>query len=327
MTGSDFRCYQLHGLHVHSEVALAGRREPERSGACRVAPDVLVRWGDPRSTSSRPEGEVLATSPRRDHGDGAFLTAVDHGGELLLRFHGTCDLCVSPSLDEISCHRHPGADPDLVGVLCAGLGIAFVLGLRGEPILHASAVSLPPEGDVVAVAGGHGIGKSTVTALLCAVGCGFVTDDLLRIDVSGPGVRTVGGCSELRLRGGAAHVLDYLAAVGARRARSTADDRLAVELDGRPPAMGVLRAIVVPWPARGQRHVELERLAAAEALVVLARNPRFEGWVLPSVAKMQFEAVARVVDSTPVLRAVIPWSPEPTTDGARELVEALARLG
>jgi hypothetical protein len=186
---------------------------------------------------------------------------------------------------------------------------------------------MPPDGDVVAIAGGHGVGKSTVTALLCAVGCGFVTDDLLRIDVSGARVRTVGGCAELRLRAGAAHVLGFLTAVGARRVRSTADDRMAVELGSKPPAIGVLRAIVVPWPARGQRHVELERLPAAEALVVLARNPRLEGWVLPSVVKMQFEAVARVVESTPVVRAVFPWSPEPTRDSARELVEALATLG
>jgi len=57
--------------------------------------------------------------------------------------------------------------------------MAFVLRLRGDIALHASAVAI---GDAaVALVGPHGSGKSTTAAALSRAGCTVVTDDLLRL--------------------------------------------------------------------------------------------------------------------------------------------------
>jgi hypothetical protein len=57
--------------------------------------------------------------------------------------------------------------------------MAFVLRLRGDVVLHASAVKV---GDsAMAFVGPHGSGKSTTAAALARAGCPVITDDLLRL--------------------------------------------------------------------------------------------------------------------------------------------------
>lgn len=319
------RDYVLHGLRLRSEIPLAA--VPAVGGRAPDAELLLGRVVEiPRGV---PSGTVIASCDHRDRPGELFYSAIADDGAHLLRIHGVCDLRVDASRTRLVCDVDPRAAPDLVAMHLSGIGIAFVLGLGGTPVLHASAVAAPDLADeVVALGGGSGTGKSTVAALLCAAGCDFVTDDLLRLGFDGDAALSIGGSPELRLRDGAAYVLDAFAPPRPA-ARRTVDDRLALSLGSGDVPTRRIRAVVVPWPARDLDRVHTRRLDASDALVLLARSPKLEGWVSPSVVKMQFDGLARLVRSVPVLIARIPWAPvrEGSGDGraAGELLADLVR--
>ena len=134
-------------------------------------------------------------------------TAVDQG--FRLRFFGSCDVDLDPILTRATVHPMPGADPDLLSVLVSGTLLAFVLTMRGETVLHASAVQV---GDAaVAFVGASGMGKSTMATLLCADGARLVTDDVLRLDTTSSPPTCALGATELRLRKGADHLSERFA--------------------------------------------------------------------------------------------------------------------
>jgi hypothetical protein len=315
--------YLLQGCLISSDLPLPSAR-PVPDGAASGTPLVVELGGVRRIPHDAPVGTVLATVEHDEHAGMAFYTAVGTGGELVFRLHGVCDVVIDAAVSRLVCHLDPAADPELVAVYLEGAVLAFVLGMRGEPVLHASAISGGALGRFgVALAGGSGAGKSTVTALLCASGCSLVTDDLLRLGfVAGRPVAR-GGCRELRLRAGAEAVLD---AFGMPRpdVRTTADGRLALRLDGDDRKSVELAAVVLPWPDRRLDNVVLERLAPAEALVELARAPKLVGWRSREVLQSQLDALTRLVELVPAFRARVPWVPMPTSAGAEELVSALA---
>ncbi len=315
--------YLLHGCTVQSELPLLAARAAQ--GVLAGDSPLVVELGESRTIpAAAPAGAVLATIAHNEHSDRTFYTAVSDGGELVFRVHGCCDVVAAPSRSRLVCHLDPAADPELVAVYLEGMVLAFLLGMQGEPVLHASAVSCAALGGRgVAIAGGAGVGKSTVTALLCAAGCTFVTDDLLRLGLVEGRAVVRGGCSELRLRTSGDVVLDAFAEPGPP-VRTAADGRLAVRLPYDERESVDLVAVVLPWPSRELGHVELERLAPADALVQLARSPKLEGWRSRDVLAMQLDALTRLATTTPVLRAKVPWSPMPTLEGARELLAALA---
>ena len=155
----------MHGLVVDSDIPLPDVRP---GPASRVA-DVIFRSGPVRDvTASAGPGRILARMPRSD-GDGAFYTLSDAGpGGWLLRFHGVCDVEIDARLDRATFHMDPAADAGLASVLASGLVMATILMLRGHLVLHASAVE--HSGAAVAVVGRSGMGKSTVSAILCRNG-------------------------------------------------------------------------------------------------------------------------------------------------------------
>ena len=314
--------YLLHGCMVTSDLLLPAAR-PAPDGATRTT-SLVVELGVVRPIpDDAPVGTVLATVEHDERAGTAFYTAVEDGGELLFRVHGVCDVEVDATASRLVCHLDPSADPELAAVYLEGAVLAFVLGMRGEPVLHASAVSCETFGGrAIALAGGAGAGKSTVTALLCASGCSLVTDDLLRLGFAAGSAVARGGCRELRLRQGAASVLDAFAAPRPAL-RTTADGRLALRLDGDDRESVELAAVVLPWPDRRLTRVELERLAPAEALVYLAQSPKLEGWRSRDVLAMQLAALTRLVTATPVLRARIPWASLPTIGAVGDLLDVL----
>ena len=65
----------------------------------------------------------------------------------------------------------------------AGPVLSFAFRLRGDFSLHASAVATAA--GAVAIAGGHGVGKSTTAAALGLAGRPVLTDDILRVTGAG----------------------------------------------------------------------------------------------------------------------------------------------
>jgi hypothetical protein len=302
--------YSLHGLRIRSEVALAGFPVPE--GEC----DVDVRWGASAPVPpDAPPGRLLAA---RERGEGYWYVATEVAGEITLRVPGICDFVISPDAAGVECRADPATEPGFVGLVLAGVVTALLLALRGDVVLHASAVQTG--GVAVALAGDSGAGKSTLATVLCAAGATLVTDDLLRV---GPGpddsVMCLGGAPQLRLRPHGAWAIDRFPTP--QRVSSTADQRLALEPGSAPGVSVPLATIALIQPSRSVTTVAIEELTGASAVVRLAGVMRIAGWKDPTILQRQFHTLAWLARSARLVEAVIPWGPPLPDSVAPALLE------
>jgi hypothetical protein len=259
-----------------------------------------------------PSGEVIAELVAEDR---RFYTGVDQGERYVLRIHGICDFVVSRSLAEVECLPRPDSDPEVLALLVRGGLLAFVLGLGGTCVLHASVVET--DDGSVAFVGASGMGKSTLAALACRDGARFVSDDLLRLDDERrPG--WIGCSSELRLRPGAAPMASGQDWSG----RDTVDERLALKPPGPKQASGRIAAVVIPAPSRSEPELSVSRVDPVEAIFVLSSFPRM-AWTAPSIVAGQFEGITRLADAVPVYFARVPWGPPFAEDLGTELLAAV----
>lgn len=303
--GVYFQC----GLRMRSEVELD---LPLVAGdGC----DVDVRWGpDIHDSSEVPPGEVIASY---DDDDTTWYRAVSTGSGYLLRFPNVGEFVISGDLSEMTVRRDRSGRAELLPILLAGTASAFVLALRGETVLHASAVAIGSS--ALAFVGQSGRGKSTLAALLCVDGAELVTDDVLTVD-PGPPVTCVGGAAEVRLRSAAAVIAQTQPE---RPTRLTADERLAFTPTPAPLRALSLSAIVIPSPSRTAIEVEVERVPPSDALFALLSFPRVHGWLRPDVLSRDFTRLSQIVNHIPVLSVTIPWGPPFSPDVAKSLRSAL----
>jgi hypothetical protein len=237
-----------------------------------------------------------------------------------IRYAGLCEFVGDAEMQSVAVYKEPGADDRLLSVVGAGALLAIHLMLRGELILHASAIRL---GDAaIAFVGASGMGKSTLATLLAADGCQLVSDDVLRVALPEASPASVyPGSVESRLRPGAT------ALVRASRTpvRRTGDGRTAVRLSAyRGPPLP-LAACVVPLPDHEATEIEVTSLSRAHGLKRLLQFPRIVGWVEQTWLVQNFHALAGLVARVPVLEARVPWGP-PFTDGmAGQLTSAVLR--
>jgi hypothetical protein len=288
--------HQLYGMHWASDLPLG---LPE---VAAQEPDLVLTLGPPAPVApGAPPGEVLAHLPDR------FTFARD-GDVVRLRFHGLCEFTVTGDRAEV--RLAPGVDEGYVPVLATGMLATVVLVLGGRPVLHGSAVAL---GDgAVAFVGASGMGKSTLSSLLCQAGAGLITDDVLRVDL--PDLRCRNGAVESRLR----------ADPEVGEVRRTADGRAALTSSRLAPDRVPLRVVAVPYPSREVDEVRAEWLAPAAALVELLRFPRIVGWVEPVSTAAHFGFVADLVRQVPVARLLVPWRTRPGPELADAVRAALA---
>jgi hypothetical protein len=305
--------YAQCGLRIRSELQL---HLPESAGD---GWDVDVRWGaDIDDSSAPPPGEIIASYESRG---ATWYTATATESGYLLRFAACGEFEISSDLSDVRVRRDRAGRTELLPILLAGTATAFLLALRGETVLHASAVSLA--GSALAFVGQSGRGKSTVAALLCLDGAELVTDDVLTVD-PGPPVTCLGGASELRLRTAAAALAD---ARPDSASRTTADARRAFSPVPAPSGPLPLTGIVIPSPSRTAESVEIHRLAPSEALFALLRFPRVHGWSQPDVLSRDFATLSRIVNLLPVYDATIPWGPPFDPDVARSLATLAVKVG
>ena len=120
-------------------------------------------------------------------------------GSTVLRLHGSVEFEICPDRRTVQAWNDPRCSIEMLGIFVVGHLLSTVLALRGETVLHASAVEI--DGTAVAFVADSGIGKSTMAALACARGARFVTDDVLRLrECPDPGLWCWPGPTENRLR-------------------------------------------------------------------------------------------------------------------------------
>lgn len=302
------RTHSLHGLRIRSPLPLDSDRTTaderhalEHDGE---PADLTVDLAAPgRIGPHPPPGDLLDAFVL---GDVPVYTAAVENGIARLRVHGLCDfeVGVGPGCTEASCRPDSDASLGHVALVARGAFLAFWLGLRGDCVLHASAVER--QGRSVVFVGGSGMGKSTMAAWTCAAGARFICDDLLRINRS-DAPRWIGRSPELRLRPSAEEL------VRGRQeqwhVRPSVDARLAALPPVSDEADGVIGAVVVPQPTRDAAGLKLERVDPVDAVLILASFPRLEGWRLPAAVEAQLDGAARIAAAAPVYVATVPWGP------------------
>jgi hypothetical protein len=303
----------LYGLHIDSSLPL----HQDRSAAPSDAPaDVTIRVGEARAfTDLQPAGRMLLEFEldRRIYS----ATVREEGDGYILRCYRACDFEIDANLRDVTVHIVAGADPGLASVLATGTLLSFLLTLRGHVVLHASAVQVGA--GALAFVGSTGMGKSTIATLMCADGAPLITDDVLRLDLSGAADASPTchvGTSEVRLRKAAGHLTTLFdEPIATRR---TADDRDALRLLGANTPRLPLAAIVIPMPDHGRdRTPKVERLSPKAALLALLRFPRLLGWQDTETLSRHFHQLGEVVERAPVYVARLPWGP-PFPEGIAE---------
>ncbi|NED95079.1 hypothetical protein G1H11_07105 [Phytoactinopolyspora alkaliphila] len=310
MTGTHL----LYGLRVRSDVPLYQHRPVPADG---TPPDVRIRRGqDVPRTEECPPGQVVAHLET----DRPYYTfCVSESGQHVLRFYRTCEFVIDAELRDATMHVVEGTDSEIAGVLAAGALLSYILTMREQVVLHASAVQV---GDsALAFVGRSGMGKSTMAALTCAAGASLITDDVLRVEFGEHGVACRLGATELRLRKAAAELAERFA--DRPPSRVTGDARDALRMvesndDGLP-----LAAIVVPFPDRERSDVEVVRVPPMDAVISLLRFPRLLGWSDAAVLDRQFRDIADLVERVPVYQAFVPWGPPFAEEIGADIVRAV----
>jgi len=287
---------RLHGLNVASPFILG------HPGAGSGPADISILVDDERAPSDRDSAVdgrlVAAESPGRPD-----YRLVDRGADgYFYRIRDFVDIDISPDQRTLHCRLTEAASMDMLPVMLAGHVLATLLLLRGELVLHASAVEV--DGGAVALVGNSGAGKSTLAALACREGARLVADDVLRVQPDAGGVRCYRGGSFLRLRP------ESKALAGASE-----EAHGAVSPDGRhllapaPTALDQLPlvAVLVPVLREPGHPVVQTRLDPKSALFSLLQFPRVRNWTDPQTSARQFDTLATVVQRVPVYTLDVPW--------------------
>jgi hypothetical protein len=288
--------YVLHGLAISSDIPLGIPSEHS------PVPNVTLRLTTAAQPVDEdiPPGEVVS---QLRVGEQLLYTGIDDSERYVLRIHGGCDFVITRDLATVTCAANQDTDPELIALFIRGALIAFLLGLGGSCVLHASVVEVD-EGSVAFV-GHSGAGKSTLAGLACRDGARFVTDDLLRLDQAAH-PSWVGCASELRLRPGAATLGDAINGVVDNRL--TIDERVAVRPVMSTQPAGLLGAVVIPAPSRTQDTLSLERVPPMDASIALLTFARMR-WTSGPMLGAQFDGVTRLAATVPVFVATVPWGP------------------
>lgn len=282
--------YVLFGLRIRSNITLDA---PE---VCLDASDVQLVRGEPHPVPvEHPPGRRLAGLAVNGR---ALHTAVEDDAGYLLRFHGVCDMRVSPDLSSVVVAADPRGKAGMVPILFTGNVVAFLLTMLGTPALHGSVIEV--DGEAIAFVGHSGSGKSTLAAEACAAGARLVADDVLALRMAVDHVSCLRGGSSLRLRPGAADVAERFPV------RSmTYDKRTAVSV-APSGEVAPLRAVVLPAVDAEAGHPRLHPLSAREAFAALTSFHRLTGLVDAAAVKRHFHTCIDLAQSVPVLRLVVP---------------------
>lgn len=297
--------YAAYGLHIVSDLDL-----PLRTADPSV-PDVEVSASDPQALSTTPleaHGPNVIASTLVPNTSYYWYVVTDEDTQYRVRVRDLGEFTIDRALRSITWATFEPAGLTLAGVIIAGTMLSLLLTLRGDPLLHASAVAIG--GRTVAFTGQSGRGKSTVAALCAAAGAAVVTDDLLRIRMGSDGLEAIrcrGNAGELRLRPRVWKLAERFGSDATQR--STGDSRLGLLPSMTESGWTELRAIVVPTPDRERTELTWRRLQPTEAMLALLSFPRVAGLQSGELHAQQFSWIAELAGRVPLYEAAIPWGP------------------
>ncbi|MFC7494565.1 MULTISPECIES: hypothetical protein [unclassified Nocardioides] len=305
---------RLYGLNVRSQVPLYQHRLLAPSDPVDLDIVLGARRG---ATEAPPPGRILLDlQVDRQLYTGSVAEDAYH-----LRFYNACDIEIDRDLHRAVVHPVGATDEALLSVIVGGTLLAFLLALRGETVLHASAVQI---GDVaLGFVGASGMGKSTTATLMCADGARLITDDLLRLDLSQTPPTCSLGATELRLRKAAGDLAGRFDRQPTQRV--TGDERDALGVSVADTEDLPLAGLVVPAPDHsGQSaRASVHRLGTKEAFLMLSRFPRLLGWQDGLLLGQQFQQLGDVVEAVPLYVARLPWGPPFADDLAADVRRAV----
>lgn len=100
---------------------------------------------------------------------------------LLIRFRNTCCFLVHHQSNLIECFLSKATDSNTLYHLILDQLVPRILALQGNPLLHASAVSINGTSEAIVFLGDSGVGKSSIAAYFCKQGASLITEDSLLI--------------------------------------------------------------------------------------------------------------------------------------------------
>jgi hypothetical protein len=193
--------------------------------------------------------------------------------------------------------------------------LAFVLRLRGSVPLHASAVA--SGGEAILFAGDSWSGKSSTAAACCALGYALLSDDVVRLDVSGDDVVAHPSHSTVNVWGDAAAVLFGASDRDAYRKRGVNVVDAGYAFYSAPAR---IRAVYVLGErvAAGQPPA-VRALAPREALITLVCHTHGGSFLDREMRARELEMIARLVERVPVRELTVSDSLEDLVSNCRTL--------
>jgi hypothetical protein len=289
--------YALHGLIVDSDVAIHAPAAPtNQSTDVSVRAVSAIAWPPPE-TSKVLYDQLF---------DGqAWHQVIQGNGQTLVAFHGVALFLIGEKFDTIEYTWISDAPQHLGPILLEGYVMALLLALRGNCVLHASAVGLA-DGRALALVGPSRAGKTTLATLLTVGGKKHLADDIIGVDLSHADVAMVAsGSRAIRLREkawGLQHLLPLTSQ------SLSVDHRLVLEAVNAEPSDHQLAAIWLPMPDREANEVTIEPVDNVSAFQQILPNLRVElndsGY-----RQRSFEAVVEITKRVPTFFARIPWGP------------------
>jgi len=294
--------YRIHGHLIESDITL-----PEPTVTAASAAELCIARGRDREIPIlAPERVQLRyVSDNRIRYEGEVIDggwAIQVPGLVRFETDGTSMIGFAA----------PAAPDGALELLLAGTALSFLFTVRGEFVLHASAVTFDDR--CIAFVGESGQGKTTLATLASASGGEFFADDVLRLGFSSC-ITAYRGASEARLRKPAS----ALGLSVDSPARTTIDDRTSIALQRAQRETARLAAVVVPrlWPDCDA--VAVRRLASVDAFPLLLDAPRIVGWSEAAILTHEFEAITALISTVPVLEVDVPWGLPPAPSLAAEI--------
>jgi hypothetical protein len=192
----------------------------------------------------------------------------------------------------------PGASVDAAALDLTGRVLAGALHLRGELVLHASAVAI--EGAAVALIGPKRRGKSTLAAALVRSGARLLTDDTLAVGGSPPCARP--GVHHIRLHG------DAMRAVGRPADEAAGVKHTITELTMDRLATGTVPLAAVYLPEAGPSDAVPARVRFPPRLasLVLVNNAKLGPLLRGGEAPVLLQRAAALARAVPAYRLEFP---------------------